>query len=242
MGGLPSLGGLFGKKKKGGDKKKPGLFSGLMNKAKAGLSGLANKAKSGLGKIGGLAKKGLSGLKGLGAKGFKGLGAKAKGLGAKGLKGLKGLGAKAKGLAKRGMAGIKNMGAKLGAKLNGFKNSLKNVLNKSKNGKIPKEAPLSPAAKAAVAKGKAFCQDNCQINYRAIQKRCLDNGKLVPCRRCTAKSGKDANHKKVCELVCNANMPASPCDFYGYVNNKKKTHDVLLLNKYGLRIVRRKYK
>merc|ERR1712222_69452 len=135
--------------------------------------------------------------------------------------GLKGLGAKAKGLAKRGMAGIKNIGAKLGAKLNGFKNSLKNVFNKSKNGKIPKEAPLSPAAKAAVAKGKAFC---------------LDNGKLVPCRRCTAKSGKDANHKKVCELVCNANMPASPCDFYGYVNNKKKTHDVLLLNKYGLRI------
>jgi len=147
---------------------------------------------------------------------------------------------KAKGLAGRGLAGLKGLGGKIGSKLSGFKNSLAGMIKKG--GNAPKMAPLSPAAMAANAKGKAFCAMNCMINPISVEKKCLDGGKLTPCKRCTGKPGMDADKKSVCELVCNGNLPMSPCDFYGYVNNKKKGVNLAILSKFGLKIVRRKYR
>lgn len=99
---------------------------------------------------------------------------------------------------------------------------------------------LDPAQQAAVDKGKIFCSTNCVIDNSKIQKKCLVGTKLVGCKRCTAKPGnKDAGMKTVCETVCNANVPASPCDFYGYLNNQKKKANTALLAKYGLSILRK---
>merc|ERR1712222_111182 len=108
-------------------------------------------------------------------------------------------------------------------------------------GKKPIEpSKLNPAQQAAVVKGKAFCSANCMIDNSKIQKRCLVGTKLLPCKRCTAKpTNKDAGMKAVCETVCNANLPAAPCDFYGYLNNQKKKANTALLAKYGLSILRK---
>jgi hypothetical protein len=103
-------------------------------------------------------------------------------------------------------------------------------------------APLTAAQIANDAKGNAFCKINCVVNKKNKPKRCLvSKGKLVKCKRCTGKpSNKDKKMAPVCAMVCNANLSAnSPCDFYGYNNNKKKKFDVKLLKKYGMVIMRR---
>ena len=229
------------------------MFGGLLNKAKGGLKGFGSKiggaakktgglfgrigrgiggaAKKTGGMFGGLLNKAKGGLKGFGAKIGRGFGGAAKKTG--------GLFGRIGGAAKKIGGGLFGL-AKKG--LGGFKNSLSNLINKAKGGKTPKLAPLSPAAQAANAKGKAFCSANCMINPMAAEKKCLDAGKLIPCKRCTGRPGMDASKKSVCELVCNGNLPASPCDFYGYVNNKKKGVNLTLLSKFGLTIVRRKYR
>ena len=100
--------------------------------------------------------------------------------------------------------------------------------------------PLDPAQAAAAAKGGAFCKANCVIDMAKIQKRCLVGTKLIPCKRCTGKpTNTDVGMKSVCETVCNANLPSSPCDFYGYLNNQKKAANTALLAKYGLSILRK---
>merc|ERR1719201_2999768 len=93
-------------------------------------------------------------------------------------------------------------------------------------------APLNPAQMAANA--KKFCQSNCVINPAARVKRCLEQGKLVPCRRCTNNPAKkDIKLKQTCELVCNAHtVGGAPCDFYGYLNNSKKKHSRAALAKF----------
>ena len=266
-GGLKGLGGRIG----GAAKKTGGMFGGLLNKAKGGLKktggmfgGLLNKAKGGLkgfgGKIGGAAKKtggmfgrflnkAKGGITGAAKKtggmfgrflnkakgGITGAAKKTGGMFGGLLNKAKGFGRKIGGAA-GGLFGMAKRG------LGGFKNSLSNMLNKAKGGKTPKMAPLSAAAQAANAKGKAFCAANCRINPAAQEKKCLDGGKLVPCKRCTGNMMADASKKSVCELVCNGNLPMSPCDFYGYVNNKKKGVNLTLLSKFGLTIVRRKYR
>jgi len=104
-------------------------------------------------------------------------------------------------------------------------------------------APLDPAQQAANAKGKAFCSANCVINPAAKTKKCLDNGKLIPCKRCSNNPMKaDPSVRQVCQLVCNAHLPNAPCDFYGYLNNKKKQYNVALLAKFGLSILRKFFK
>merc|ERR1712166_1417565 len=101
-------------------------------------------------------------------------------------------------------------------------------------------APLDPKQAAAAAKGTKFCAANCVIDHSKVQKKCLVGSKLTPCKRCTGKpTNKDAGMKGVCEIVCNANLPASPCDFYGYLNNQKKKTNLTLLAKYGLSILRK---
>ena len=222
-----ALGGRIG----GAAKKTGGMFGGLLNKAKGGLKGFGGKIGGAAKKTGGMfgrflnkAKGGITGAAKKTGGMFGGLLNKAKGFGRK----IGGAAGGLFGMAKRG--------------LGGFKNSLSNMLNKAKGGKTPKMAPLSPAAQAANAKGKAFCAANCRINPAAQEKKCLDGGRLVPCKRCTGNAMADASKKSVCELVCNGNLPMSPCDFYGYVNNKKKGVNLTLLSKFGLTIVRRKYR
>jgi hypothetical protein len=110
----------------------------------------------------------------------------------------------------------------------------------AKKQKVPMSAPLTPAAIAANAKGQVFCSTNCAINHRVKHKRCLDKGQLIPCKRCTNKPELvDPSIKTVCQLVCNGNLPNSPCDFYGYMNNKKKNYNAAVLKKFGLTILRR---
>merc|ERR1711934_694480 len=210
---------------------------GGLGKIGAGLKGLGAKAKGGLGGLGALGKgllgKAKGGLGKIGA-GLKGIGAKAKG-------GLGKIGAFGKGLLGKAKGGLGKIGAGIMGGLGAIKNTIKNGLKKFNGGKTPQLAPLSPAAQAANAKGKAFCAANCMINPIAPEKKCLDNGKLVPCKRCTGKpTNADPTMKTVCETVCNGNLPMSPCDFYGYVNNKKKTINIALLAKFGLQILRRK--
>merc|ERR1712032_1196211 len=206
-------------------------------KAKKIAAEAAAKAKGGLGKIG-------AGLKGLGAKakgGLGGLGALGKGLLGKAKGGLGKIGAGLKGIGAKAKGGLGKIGAGIMGGLGAIKNTIKNGLKKFNGGKTPQLAPLSPAAQAANAKGKAFCAANCMINPIAPEKKCLDNGKLVPCKRCTGKpTNADPTMKTVCETVCNGNLPMSPCDFCGYVNNKKKTINIALLAKFGLQILRRK--
>merc|ERR1712032_704750 len=250
-GGLGKIGaGLkgLGAKAKGGLGGLGALGKGLLGKAKgglgkigAGLKEIGAKAKGGLGKIG-------AGLKGIGAKaktGGKGLfgkiGAFGKGLLGKAKGGLGKIGAGLRGLGAKAKGGLGKIGAGIMGGLGAIKNTIKNGLKKFNGGKTPQLAPLSPAAQAANAKGKAFCAANCMINPIAPEKKCLDNGKLVPCKRCTGKpTNADPTMKTVCETVCNGNLPMSPCDFYGYVNNKKKTINIALLAKFGLQILRRK--
>merc|ERR1711957_182500 len=101
--------------------------------------------------------------------------------------------------------------------------------------------PLNPAQAANDIKGKAFCAANCMINHAKVAKKCLVGTKLVKCKRCMGKpTNKDPNMGKVCATVCNANLPASPCEFYGYSNNVKKVFDAALLKKYGLAILRKR--
>ena len=103
--------------------------------------------------------------------------------------------------------------------------------------------PPNPEQAAAEIKGKAFCSANCVINHAGKKKRCLVGKSLTPCKRCTSKpTNMDPAMKSVCEMVCNANLPASPCDFYGYLNNKKKIFNAGVLKKFGLSILRRLYK
>jgi len=105
------------------------------------------------------------------------------------------------------------------------------------------QAPLNPDQIAANAKGKAFCINNCDINPAARLKSCVEPSGLIPCKRCTNKPTKtDPSLKQVCELVCNAHIPNRPCDFYGYLNNKKKAYNVALLAKFGLKILRKFFK
>jgi hypothetical protein len=101
-------------------------------------------------------------------------------------------------------------------------------------------APLTPAQIANNAKGKLFCNTNCDLNPAVRVKSCVEPSGLVPCKRCTNKPQKtDPAIKQVCELVCNAHIPNSPCDFYGYLNNKKKAYNIALLARFGLKILRR---
>ena len=103
-------------------------------------------------------------------------------------------------------------------------------------------APLDAAQIANNALGKKFCSINCDLNPASRLKSCVEPQGLVPCKRCTNKPQKtDPAIKSVCELVCNAHTPNAICDFYGYLNNKKKAHNLALLAKFGLKILR-KYK
>jgi len=234
MGGLAKKG--FGATKRGfgamgaGLKKGFGAMGGLAKKGfgatKKGFGAMGAGLKKGFGAMGRGLKKGFGAVGGLAKRG---LGATKRGFGAFGAGLKKGFGAMGRGL------GALGRGIKRGAI--GFKNTLSNLI---RGKKVPKLAPLSPAAIAANARGKAFCSANCVINPAQNEKKCLDNGKLIPCKRCTARPGKDLQTKQVCELVCNGNLPMSPCDFYGYLNNKKKTVNIALLSKFGLTIVRRK--
>jgi hypothetical protein len=124
-----------------------------------------------------------------------------------------------------------------------YRNNYNNPRSPTSNGSI-QPAPLNPPQIAANAKGKEFCSTHCDSNPAAKTKKCLENNGLIPCKRCTNKPNQsDPQVKEVCGLVCNALLiPNSPCDFYGYLNNSKKEHNIALLNKFGLQILRKFFK
>jgi len=213
---LPSLGGLAAKAKAAAAK----AAAAVAKKLAAAKAKAAAAAKGAKGKIAAASKKAAAALKKAGAAAK----AAAKKAGGKVAAAAKAAGGKAA----AAVAGAKKAsgvaGAKAGAK------ALKPI--------VP--AALDPAQLANDAKGKAFCSLNCTIDNKKTHKRCLVGTKLVKCKRCTGKpTNKDKKMSAVCAMVCNANMPASPCDFYGYSNNKKKIFNAGLLKKYGLSILRR---
>lgn len=118
-----------------------------------------------------------------------------------------------------------------------------NAGSATSNGSI-NSAPLNPSQIAANSKGKQFCSTHCDSNPAANTKKCLENNQLIPCKRCTNKpTQSDPQVREVCGLVCNALLlPNSSCDFYGYLNNSKKVHNIALLNKFGLQILRKFFK
>merc|ERR1719362_254968 len=105
-----------------------------------------------------------------------------------------------------------------------------------------KQNPFSNVQQQAEKVGKAFCVANCVMNPLNAQKRCLVGSNLMPCKRCTGIPSKnDPSLNEVCGAVCNSILPSQPCDFYGYLNNKRKAFDPNLLTKYGLKILRRRF-
>ena len=106
---------------------------------------------------------------------------------------------------------------------------------------VPIPAPVNPPQLSADAKGKAFCVSNCVVDHAQKNSKCLVGKEFVLCKRCTTKPDiSDQSKKKVCKLVCSGSiLPNSPCDFYGYLNNKKKQGNPALLAKYGLSILRK---
>ena len=200
------------------------------------LGGLAAKAKAAAAKAAAAVAKKLADAKKKAAAAAKGAGAKIAAASKKAAAALKKAGAAAKAAAKKvggkvaAAAAAAVAGAKKASGVAGAKPAVKPI--------VP--AALDPAQLANDAKGKAFCSLNCTIDNKRTHKRCLVGTKLVKCKRCTGKpTNKDKKMSGVCAMVCNANMPASPCDFYGYSNNKKKIFNAGLLKKYGLSILRR---
>jgi hypothetical protein len=102
--------------------------------------------------------------------------------------------------------------------------------------------PAMPALNQdAIAKGKQFCETNCVFDPLKRERRCLENEKLVPCRRCTSKPGNlDNDIKTVCNIVCNSQLASTPCDFYGYINDRKKRIPDSIFAKFGLEVIRRR--
>ena len=116
--------------------------------------------------------------------------------------------------------------------------------NKTKGGRKSYNVELNAEQKKAVEVGGTFCSNNCAYNLLSEKKKCIDNGRLRKCRRCTSKNppNPDPRIQEICSLVCNSFSVTSPCDFYGYLNNVKKKHDVELLKAFGLSILKKYFK
>jgi len=101
------------------------------------------------------------------------------------------------------------------------------------------DKPLPPPFVDAKKKGKLFCLTNCVIDKTAREKNCYEK-KIEKCKRCTINPTlNDKEKKDICEAVCNSRTNENVCDFYGYMNNKKKDYPVAVLSKYGIEITKR---
>lgn len=101
------------------------------------------------------------------------------------------------------------------------------------------DKPLPPPFVDPKKKGKIFCLENCVIDAIAREKNCFDQ-KMTKCKRCTINPTiEDKEKKDICEAICNSKAQENVCDFYGYLNNKKKDFPIAILSKYGIEVTKR---
>jgi hypothetical protein len=90
--------------------------------------------------------------------------------------------------------------------------------------------------------GKEFCSKKCSPNRTSPAKKCF-KGTVQTCNSCAFKGTKDKAGKEsdeLCKTVCNAIAGEKSCEFYTYIDDKKKVINKKLLNRFG-RIFIKKY-
>jgi hypothetical protein len=91
--------------------------------------------------------------------------------------------------------------------------------------------------------GKEFCSSKCKPNRSAPVKKCF-KGSVQNCNSCAfngnKKDEKSKDSDELCKVVCNAIDKENTCEFYTYIDDKKKVINKKLLNRFG-RIFIKKY-
>ena len=88
--------------------------------------------------------------------------------------------------------------------------------------------------------GREFCTKKCKPNKSAPIKKCF-KGTVQNCNSCVFNGGKkDKDSDELCKMVCNAIDKEKTCEFYTFIDAKKKVINKRLLNKFG-RIFIKKY-
>jgi len=83
--------------------------------------------------------------------------------------------------------------------------------------------------------GTKFCKSKCSNNKSSNEGVCFKNG-VKKCKSCSfkgnKKTAKGKENDKLCSIVCKS-INNQQCDFYAYLDNKKKVINKKLLNKFG---------
>merc|ERR1711957_909072 len=83
--------------------------------------------------------------------------------------------------------------------------------------------------------GTKFCKSKCSNNKSSNEGVCFKNG-VKKCKSCSykgnKKTAKGKENDKLCSIVCKS-INNQKCDFYAYLDNKKKVINKKLLNKFG---------
>lgn len=91
-------------------------------------------------------------------------------------------------------------------------------------------------------KGINFCSQNCIEDNVAREKKCYDNV-MFKCRGCTVRPTiGDTERNEInllCRAICNSKLNEHKCEFYGYLNNRRKDINPNLLSKYKIVVYRR---
>merc|ERR1712032_939930 len=83
--------------------------------------------------------------------------------------------------------------------------------------------------------GRQFCQTKCANNKSSKEGVCFKNG-VKKCKACsftgnkTTPKGKES--QQLCSIVCRS-INNQKCDFYAYIDDKKKVINKRLLNRFG---------
>merc|ERR1712210_219919 len=177
-------------------------------------------------------KKPRGGRKGRKARGGKKNPSRKGGKGKPGRKGGKGKpgrkGGRKGGKGKPGRKGGKGKGGRKGGKGKGGKGKMK--YRKNKTVKFMK-GKYSFNLKT----GRQFCQTKCANNKSSKEGVCFKNG-VKKCKACsftgnkTTPKGKES--QQLCSIVCRS-INNQKCDFYAYIDDKKKVINKRLLNRFG---------
>jgi hypothetical protein len=83
--------------------------------------------------------------------------------------------------------------------------------------------------------GRQFCQTKCANNKSAKEGVCFKNG-VKKCKACSftglKQTPKGKESQQLCSIVCRS-INAQKCDFYAYIDDKKKVINKRLLNRFG---------
>merc|ERR1719458_738928 len=132
------------------------------------------------------------------------------------------------GKGKPGRKGGKGKGGRKGGKGKGGKGKMK--YRKNKTVKFMK-GKYSFNLKT----GRQFCQTKCANNKSSKEGVCFKNG-VKKCKACsftgnkTTPKGKES--QQLCSIVCRS-INNQKCDFYAYIDDKKKVINKRLLNRFG---------